>query len=206
MDTSGYTPAMSDRRDPTLWQVARPETAKARSLALELGTSTVLAQVLLNRGIEDPAEARAFLEPDLAGLPDPALLPDAAAASRRIREAVERGESVVVWGDYDADGVSGTAMLVTFLRLAGTSVRPYLPDRTREGYGFNEAALCHLAREGTNLVIAVDHGTTAVAEIAAARREGMDVVVLDHHTAGDRRPDVAALVNPCLATTPGPAP
>ncbi len=192
--------------DDAVWVMARPDPRAATALAAEIGVSPLLGQVLLNRGYADAAAARAFLLPDLAALPDPRTLPDLPLAAERILAAVRGGEPIAVYGDYDADGVSGTAILVSFLRTLGAAPRPYLPDRTREGYGLNAAAVTRLAAEGVRLLVAVDTGTTAHEEIALARRLGLGVVVLDHHTPGPERPAAEALVNPHGGPTTGAAP
>lgn len=190
----------------TSWAIARPDPESARSLAESVGTSPLVAQVLLNRGIDNEDQARKFLRPTLTDLEDPGCLPDADAAAKQIVSAIRENVPIVVFGDYDVDGISGTALLVSFLQLLGASARGVLPNRLKDGYGLNLAAVQHLAEEGVGLLVTVDHGTSAVQEIRAARDAGLDVVVIDHHTPGEVLPPANALVNPMLADGEGPYP
>jgi single-stranded-DNA-specific exonuclease len=152
-------------------------------------------QVLYNRGIVAPDAVVAFLEAkdDVA---NPFALPGMSAAVSRIRRALRRGERIAVYGDFDADGVTATALLVETLEALGGRVQPYIPHRVDEGYGLNEEALVALARERVSLVVTVDCGIRAFDEIAAANRLGLDVVVTDHHSLGHCLPDALAVVDP----------
>ena len=201
---------MSDRSwketTETAWQVPLPEPEAATALAHELGVSPVLGQILLNRDLRDPGAARAFLNPSMGSLGDPSGIPGMAGAVERILAAVKSDEPIVVYGDYDVDGISGTALMSGFLALAGARVTPRLPNRMSDGYGLNEGTVRKLAAEGTGLLITVDHGTTAYGEIEIAREVGLDVVVLDHHTPGPDLPDAVAIVNPHLGDATGAHP
>ena len=171
------------------WQLRTGcERAEVEALAAELGVSEVLASVLARRGHGDPAAARAFLE---AALPehDPFGLGDMREACEAIRAAVERGATICVHGDYDADGICATALAVLVLRELGAEVRFHLPSRFEEGYGVSGETLTRLAAEGVGLVLTVDCGVTAVEEVAHARELGLEVVVTDHHRAGETLPD-----------------
>lgn len=182
----------------TRWLIA-PTDPAAEPLARRLGLLPITAQVLVNRGIRDEAAARRMLRPDLNDLVDPFAHPEMQAAAERLALAVERGERVVVYGDYDVDGISATAILMRCLKLLGVDAHFYIPDRIEEGYGLNAAAIRGLAAEGTGLLVTVDCGISAAAEVALARELGMDVVVTDHHEPGERVPAGAILVNPKLA-------
>jgi single-stranded-DNA-specific exonuclease len=157
------------------------------ALASELGVSEVLAAVLVRRGYADPDAARAFLAAELRGH-DPFLLGDMREACETIRAAVAAGTGICVHGDYDADGICATALAVLLLRELGADVSFHLPSRFDEGYGVAGQTLTRLAGEGVGLVLTVDCGITAVAEITRARADGLDVVVTDHHRAGPELP------------------
>jgi single-stranded-DNA-specific exonuclease len=154
-----------------------------------------VVQVLYNREITDPAAVDAFLD----GRDDavnPFALPGMNRAVSRIRRALRRGERIAVYGDFDADGVTATALLVQTLEALGGHVRPYIPNRAEEGYGLNQEALETLAEDRFSLVVTVDCGIRAYDEVAAANRLGLDVVVTDHHSVGSRLPDAVAVVDP----------
>ena len=191
----------------TCWQVARQDPAAAAALAERIGTSPLVSQILIDRGMHEETEARAFLSPSLGALGDPAEVPGLPEGAGRIRDAVRAGERILVYGDYDVDGISGTALLVSFLRLLGAEATPYIPNRMSEGYGLNSKAVGRFAAEGVRLLVTVDHGTTAHAEVSLARELGMDVVVIDHHPpSGEDLPPANAIVNPHLGDAPGPFP
>lgn len=170
--------------------------ARGMRLAAEVGVPSVLGRVLWARGYKGPAEAERFLSPRLEHLPDPFQLKGIEAAVSRVERALQLGEPICVYGDYDVDGVTSTALLVSVLRKMGGRVHFYVPQRLVEGYGLNAAALEKLAAGGTRLVVSADCGVTAVAEIDAAARLGVDVVVIDHHTASQDLPRAVAILNP----------
>ena len=180
-----------------------PPAPVADVLRLErkLGVSCAVAQVLVRRGLGDPSEARAFLAAD--DRHDPSELGGMGAAVALIREHLERGSRIVVHGDYDADGVCATAILVRALRALGADVGWFLPSRTQDGYGLSTATVERLAAAGTGLLVTADCAVTAVDEVARARELGMGVVVTDHH---QRRADgalpQAPVVHPQLGTAP----
>jgi single-stranded-DNA-specific exonuclease len=182
------------------WTIAPCRPREARTLAETLGVSEVTASVLARRGYVDPEAARAFLE----GAPpahDPFLLGDMAAACETIRAAVAAGKRICVHGDYDVDGICATTLAVLTLRELGADVEWHLPSRFDEGYGVAAATLDRLAGEGCGLVVTVDCGITAVAEVAAAKANGLEVVVTDHHRPGEVLPDC-----PVVATRPSDYP
>ncbi len=160
------------------------------------GISDVLARVLAARGVGLDSVA-GYLAPSLRSLlPDPYTLTDMERAAEVIAAATEAGERIAIFGDYDVDGATSSAVLANFLKAAGVPHRIYIPDRIFEGYGPNPDAVAALAEEGASLLVTVDCGTTSHASLDEARRRGMKVVVLDHHQVGDSLPEADALVNP----------
>jgi len=183
------------------WSIAPDQPELARKLAEQHGVSPLLAQCLVNRGLEGEEEIAGFLRPVLKRLADPFLLPNMRAAAERLWLAREKKEKVVVFGDYDVDGVTSTTLLTEFLRDLGWSVECYLPHRMDEGYGLSwEAVENCLDRHAADVLLAVDCGSTAVSSIAALAERGVDVIVLDHHQVSDPAPAAAALVNPQLSS------
>ncbi len=179
------------------WLLAPPQPALAAGLAKELQIPPLLAQCLLNRGLSEAASIAAFLHPMLKHLADPFLLPDMAAAVDRLLLARERAEPLVIFGDYDVDGVTSSALLLLVLRQLGWSVHCYLPHRMDEGYGLSREAVENcLKKYPVPLLLAVDCGSTAVASVAWLRQRGVDVIVLDHHQVCAPAPAATALVNP----------
>ena len=177
------------------WVIASPESA----LAASLGVVPPLAQVLINRGYRDPESALAFLNPQLRHLRDPFELAHMSAAVERVRTAIEKQERIVIYGDYDVDGVTSSALLLRVLRAAGAVVDNFLPHRIDEGYGLSRDGIARCLKESKPaLLIAVDCGTTAVAEISDLKSQGVDVIVLDHHEPAAELPACIALVNPKL--------
>ena len=188
------------------WSLAPPQPSLAAQLATSLSIPPLLAQCLLNRGLSEPAAITGFLQPRLKQLADPFLLPNMAAAVERLLQARQRDEALVIFGDYDVDGVTSTALLIEVLRPLGWKVHYYLPHRMDEGYGLSQEGVENcLAKFPSTLLLAVDCGSTAVASIASLRQRGVDVIVLDHHQVCSPAPDVTALVNPQLGV-PHPAP
>lgn len=168
----------------------------ARAMAQRFGMDELLSRVLAGRGVALD-EAEAFLDPTIrALLPDPDTLTDIPAAVERLARAVTHGEQVAVFGDYDVDGACATALMVSVLRAGGLDPLFHIPDRVFEGYGPNVQAIEQLAERGCTLLVTVDCGTTSMEPLAAARRLGMDVVVIDHHRAGEALPQATAIVNP----------
>ncbi|HEX7618513.1 MAG TPA: single-stranded-DNA-specific exonuclease RecJ [Verrucomicrobiae bacterium] len=186
------------------WSPAPPQPLLAGQLASKLGISPLLVQCLVNRGFSEPAAIEQFLKPRLKNLADPFLLPNMAAAIERLLRARESGEPLVVFGDYDVDGVTSTALLLEVLRPLGWRVDFYLPNRMDEGYGLSADGVDNcLKKFPTTLLLAVDCGSTAVETIAALRERGVDTIVLDHHQVSNPAPAAIALVNPQLASREG---
>ena len=164
----------------------------------------VVAQLLVCRGIRDPDQARRFLDPKLSALREPELLPGCSAAAERIHRALRQGRRIVVYGDYDVDGITGTALLCQCLKLLGGNTGYYVPHRIDEGYGLNPEAIRRLAGEKAEIIVSVDCGIGSLAEAAVARECGVELIVTDHHEPGPQLPQAAAIVHPGLPGQPYP--
>lgn len=162
----------------------------------ELGFTRIQAQLLFNRGIRSAEDAHTFMNPDSSLSHDPGLLPDILPAVRRLADALDSGELIGIYGDFDTDGITSTALLVRAFTGLGGRVLPYLPDRVAEGHGLNNDALRRLQESGVTLIVTVDCGATATDEINFAAELGIDVIVTDHHTIHGTPPSPVALVNP----------
>ena len=179
------------------WSPAPPQPVLADFLAKQLEISPLLAQCLLNRGLSEPEPITRFLEPRLKNLADPFLLPNMAAAVDRLFAARENSEPLVIFGDYDVDGVTSTTLLTEVLTALGWQVHSYLPHRMDEGYGLSQSGVENcLEKFPVKLLLAVDCGSTAVAQIDWLRARGVEVIVLDHHQVSTPPPNAVALVNP----------
>lgn len=182
------------------WTVAEPNPLLSRPLESALGISPLLAHCLVQRNLTDPDAARVFLEPRLKALSDPFCLPNMARAVDRLFAAREAGEGLVIFGDYDVDGVTATTLLESSLTQLGWKVDHYLPHRMDEGYGLSQAGVENcLGRFSTSLLLAVDCGSTAFEQITWLNDQGVEVIVLDHHQVCNPAPPAVALVNPQLA-------
>ena len=176
------------------WEIAPRAPASHFDLFPDL--PPLLVQILYNRGLREPGAVADFLG-DAAPPADPFLLKGMGDAVVRLRRAIVQNEPIAVYGDYDVDGVTATALLTQALRGWGASVTPYIPDRFEEGYGLNAGALDKLSAQGVHVVVTVDCGARALDEVAHANRLGLDVIVTDHHEPeGDRLPAARALINP----------
>lgn len=180
------------------WTIQRRGTREeAARLAETLGVGEITARLLLNRRLKEPAEAKRFLTPSLEGLRDPYAMKDMDRAVKQIRKAMAAGGKICVFGDYDVDGVTASAILLSYFRHRGyDNLMHHLPDRRREGYGLSKAAVEMISGQGCELLITVDCGITSLEEVDLANRLGVAVVVTDHHKPGGRLPDAAAVVNP----------
>lgn len=165
-----------------------------------------MVHLLYNRGITDPAQAEAFLAADERLLCDPLLLPDMDKAVARVYRALLSGETIAIYGDFDADGITATTLLTQGLSSLGARTIPYIPHRIEEGYGLTDAALDGLYREGVTLVITVDCGISAAAEVERAQGMGLDIVITDHHTVPATMPQAIATVDPKRADSAYPFP
>lgn len=183
---------------PKRWRIRPHDPDRISELARSAKIPAVLAQLLLCRGIEEPGEIQQFLEPKLTTLHDPEELPGCSEAAELLFQAAREKKRIFVYGDYDVDGVTGTAILYKCLSLLEADVRYYVPHRVDEGYGLNEEALQTLKDRGADWIVTVDCGITSVDEAKAARRLGLEMVITDHHEPGDRLPEVQAIVHPRL--------
>jgi single-stranded-DNA-specific exonuclease len=179
------------------WSLLPPQPLLVGRLAQDGKISPLLAQCLVNRGLSEPIVIGNYLEPRLKHLSDPFLLPDMTVAVDRLFQAHAKKEPLVIFGDYDVDGVTSSALLLEVLRALGWTVHSYLPHRMDEGYGLsNEAAENCLKKFPVSLLLAVDCGSTSVESISSLRQRGVDVIVLDHHQISSPAPAAFALVNP----------
>lgn len=188
------------------WILKTKDEARAAQLARVLGISPLLAQLMINRGIQDAEAAKTFLACDLADLADPFLMRDMDRAVARIDKALKDGEPIVVYGDYDVDGQTASAVLVSVFRELSSNphaIQFYIPNRMDEGYGLHAEALDSL-RSRAKLVITVDCGITSVKEAALARQWGLDLIITDHHEPGPELPDAVAVLNPKRPGCPYP--
>jgi len=189
---------------PKRWHVRPHDATAVAALERSAGVPSIVASLLIGRGVTDPVAAKSFLAGGLTDLRDPETLPGVPEAAERILAAVRDGRQIVVYGDYDADGMTATAILVGCLESLDATPRWYVPNRFEEGYGLNAEALEKLAAEGASLVVTVDCGIASVAEAARARELGLELIVTDHHAFGDTLPDAHVLVHPRLPGTSYP--
>jgi single-stranded-DNA-specific exonuclease len=182
------------------WKIAPP--VDERDLDRFPDLSPLVVQLLSNRGINDPGGAHDFLAGRVSE-DNPFRLKGVDEAVARLRDAVRRGERIAIYGDFDTDGVTATAVLVQTLSALGAAVEPYIPHRVDEGYGVNLDALRHLYRQGVRIVVTVDCGIRSVKEVAQASR-GLDLIVTDHHSVGPELPPAQAIINPKQPGCPYP--
>jgi len=180
---------------PKHWVVATP--ASPDVLRRYRGIGPVLAQTLFNRGFTDPELARQFLDAR-PGNEKSFCRADMDKAIARIRTAIKKNELIIIYGDFDADGVTSTALLMQTLTALGANVKPYIPHRVDEGYGLNGAALLKLARDGAKLIITVDCGIRSVEDVEEGKAVGLDIIITDHHSIGPEIPQAYAVINPKL--------
>jgi single-stranded-DNA-specific exonuclease len=186
-----------------VWQAYPEQPDIVRQVGSRHGLPPLVARLLLNRGLSEPDEVLAFLEPTLERLASPFGLPDLDAAAARLARAVRRREPLVVYGDYDADGLTAACLLTQFFQELGLPCSPYVPDRLTEGYGLNQPALEKVASTA-KLLVTVDCGVSDAAEIAWAKAHGLDVIVTDHHELPAELPPALAVVNPKRAGKDSP--
>lgn len=182
------------------WQVAPPFEG-AQAMARELATSELVAQILHNRGVGSAAEGKAFLNPKLTDLHDPLLLSGVKEAAGIVARAVAAGSQIVIYGDYDVDGMTAVAILHACLKMLGAKAEFYVPHRLEEGYGVNADAVAKIVADGCKLLITVDCGISAAEPLASAVAAGVEVIVTDHHSLGDVLP-AATIVHPRLGQYP----
>ena len=185
------------------WRFAAPDP-DGRAALQRAGVPPLAAMILSARGVSDELAVRELLSAPDRPVPDGMGMRDMDRAVARVALALERGEHIAVYGDYDVDGITATCLLTEYLTSRGAPVTPYIPDRLEEGYGLNEAAAASLAAQGVTLIVTVDCGVTAVEEVRAIASMGVDVVVTDHHECKDALPDACAVVDPCRPDCPYP--
>ncbi len=188
------------------WQIKQRQNHQiCTKLTEALDIPLVIAQLLVNRGIFSPDEAKRFLNPDISELYSPFLLKDMDRAVERIRQAVQNNERVLIFGDYDVDGITSSALLYKAFMQMGIDVENYIPHRINEGYGLNHCIGEYAVSRGIGLLIAVDCGTTAYSEVDTLNSLGIDVIIVDHHQPlSDKVPDAVAVINPKRKGCPYP--
>jgi single-stranded-DNA-specific exonuclease len=180
------------------WRIQPHDADRIATLERQAGIPAVVAQLLLARGLSTGDAAREFLAARLSQLRDPELLPGLSEAADRVVAAVRAGRKIVIYGDYDADGMTATAILLSALRLVGAEVGFFVPNRLHDGYGLNHDALRQLAEDGASLVVTVDCGIASLEEAETARQLGLELIITDHHEMRDELPSAAAIVHPRL--------
>lgn len=186
------------------WTSPPTHAINSQSWAAKLGLHPITAQILLNRGITTLEAAQLFLEAPIAALHDPLLLPDIEPALTRLIQAISQQERIILFGDYDTDGVCGTALMTRFLRQIGVTSETQLPNRYRDGYGVTPAAIEKIAAAGGGLLITIDNGSSAHAALQRAQQLQIDVIITDHHRCGDTLPPALACINPQRADSAYP--
>ena len=176
------------------WNISQFDTEHLQDLC-DAGYSPLTARVLCSRGYTDPEMAKTFLGA-AESMPEPEKMQDMEKAAARVRLALQRGETIAVFGDYDVDGITATCLLTEFLRSQGGKVEYYIPGRIEEGYGLNEGAIAGLKEKGVSLIVSVDCGITATKEAEFCLREGVDLIITDHHECKDELPCAVAVVDP----------
>jgi single-stranded-DNA-specific exonuclease len=180
------------------WKIRPHDAGLVASIAKSAGVSPVVAHLLAARGMTDPAVIREFLDKPFQNLRAPCLLPGAEEAARLVFQAVQDGKRICIYGDYDADGMTATAILVRCLKMLGGDVFSFVPSRLDDGYGLSVDALQRVQQQGADLVVTVDCGIASLQEALAAREMGLTLIITDHHQYGDELPAAAAIVHPAL--------
>jgi single-stranded-DNA-specific exonuclease len=205
---NGFDPARTRMQRTKRWMIAEPNPL-ADELASRLRVSPLVSQILLNRGVSETQDCQDFLRPSLKCLHDPALLPGLNIASARIAKAIRDNEKIVVYGDYDVDGITATSILWHAIRVLGGQVQYYIPHRLEEGYGLNGEALTEICDGGAKLIITVDCGITAIVPANVARERNVDLIISDHHDWHGSPPELPAcfvIVHPRLPSGDKPYP
>jgi single-stranded-DNA-specific exonuclease len=192
-----------DQSNPVIWKL-KPPSPSVSQLSREAGVTPLQAQLLINRGISTPTQVMSFLNPRLSNMADPMLMMGMPDALDIILRAIENREKITIYGDYDADGLTATAILLNFFSSLGLQVSFYIPNRLTEGYSLNKEAISEIAENQTKLIITVDCGTNNTSEIALAKSLGMNVVVTDHHQVPEDFQAQCPVVNPRQPGCPFP--
>ena len=181
-----------------LWLIQPHDAVLVAKLERQNQIPSVVAQLLAARGVHDDASAQLFLDAKLSGLRDPDLLPGLTQAADVIYRAVCENKKITIYGDYDCDGMTATAILVRCLSLMTSNVNYYVPSRMDEGYGLNSEAIERLGRAGSQMIVTVDCGIASIEDAEKCKELGIDLVITDHHEFADRLPDARAIVHPRL--------
>ncbi len=204
-DTSNLGESHQYRLPNQRWYIYPTQSEKAEILAKATGLSLLLAQVLVNREIETPQEVELFLNPESLALPSPLdAFPDLAHSIDLLENAISEGEKIAICGDYDADGMTSTALLLRSLSALGAQVDYAIPSRMREGYGINNRIIEEFNQEGVSLIITVDNGISAHEPVAKARELGLKIIITDHHDLPPELPNANAILNPKLIPETSP--
>ncbi len=204
-ESPSFLPTSSSNLPKQRWQIAPPQPEKAQQLAIATGLSPFLAQVLINRGFDTVEAATIFLDPESQALPTPIHeLPDLAKSVDLLHYAILQHEKIAICGDYDADGMTSTALLMRSLSTLGADVTYAIPSRMKEGYGINNRIIEEFHQEGISLVLTVDNGISAYEPIAKARELGLTVIITDHHDLPPQLPPAHAILNPKLIPETSP--
>ncbi|MFK8113255.1 MAG: single-stranded-DNA-specific exonuclease RecJ [Rubripirellula sp.] len=186
------------------WRIIPHDADRVEQLMMSARLPAVVAQLLVSRGVYTSEDAARFLDTKLLGLRDPQELPGVPEATAILQEAVSAKTPIVIYGDYDCDGMTGTAILVNGIRMMGGNVSYHVPNRLEDGYGLNEDAIRKLAKHGKKLIVSVDCGITSIAHAELCKELGVKLIITDHHTMLDRLPDADAIVHPRLPGTAYP--
>ena len=177
------------------WEIDKPDEEKVKRIQEEYKINYLLARILVNRGITKNEDIRLFLSPTRKDFYNPYLMPDMEKAVERIEEAIKNKEKVMIYGDYDVDGITSVTVLKSFLQERGLEIDEYIPNRLDEGYGLNKPAIEKIANEKYTLMITVDCGISAIEEVEFANSLGLEVIITDHHEPGEELPNAIAVVD-----------
>lgn len=176
------------------WQIYESNNEKIEEISRKYNLNKLLATILVNRNIEEN-QIETYLNPNRKNFHDPFLMPDMEIAVNRILKAMENKEKIIIYGDYDVDGITSITVLKSFLKDIGIDVEQYIPNRLEEGYGLNNPAVKKIAEQGYDLMITVDCGISGIEEIKYANSLGIETIVTDHHEVGEDLPDAIAVVD-----------
>ena len=179
-----------------IWQIREQDSISQDRLMKAISISPIIAQLLVNRNIKTVKDAEFFLNPSLLNLHDPFLMKSMAQAVARIKRAISGKEKILIYGDYDVDGISATALLSTVLKRLKADVDTFIPSRLEDGYGLSAQNISSIHKRGIELIITVDCGITAIVEVDILNSLGIDIIITDHHTPGDKLPDTDIILNP----------
>ena len=190
--------------DTKKWEILSPNPVRIKQIANKYNLNSLVAKILVARGITEPKSIENLLNPRLSDVYDPYILKDMDIAAERIAYALKNREKIIIYGDYDVDGVTATALLIRFFKFAGHNADYYIPHRVNEGYGLSKEAIERFGDKKYSLMVTVDNGISSLSEVDYAHSLGIDVIVTDHHVAGDEIPSSLAVVNPTRKDCPYP--